>query len=415
MKLFTRYARVNFLATILVLIVGSFCYFFIIRFVLIRQLDDALKIEEAEILDYVAQKGKLPEPTNYKDQMIVFGPAEKGLKRQFRSTYQDPEGNRGHEPFRQLEFPIEAGGVRFSVTVSKSQVETEDLLWLIVAITVGVIILLLLIQFLLNRYLLQRIWTPFYGTLGAIQKFNLQSRSPLQRHPSDIDEFSSLDLAVNQMTDKIIGDYQALKDFADNASHEMQTPLAVINSKLDLLLQERDITELQGRHLQAMYDAVGRMSRLNQSLLLLTKIGNDQFGRGASVALHDLVREKVAQLEEMAVAHKLQFTTHVEEATVNMDPYLADILLNNLFSNSIRHNTEGGSVRVDLRQGTLEVANTGEPLPFEADRIFDRFAKGKHSESTGLGLAIVRQICEVHGCTISYRWTGIEHLFTLVF
>jgi signal transduction histidine kinase len=415
MRLFTRYARVNFLATILVLIVGSLCYFFIIRFVLIRQLDDALRIEEAEIMDYVAQKKRLPEPANYKDQMIVFGAAEAGLRRHFHSTYRDAEGRRGHEPFRQLVFPVEVGGVRYSVTVSKSQVETEDLLWLIVAITVGVIVLLLLIQFLLNRYLLQRIWTPFYGTLGAIQQFNLQSRSPLRRHPSDIDEFSSLDEAVNQMTTKIIGDYQALKDFADNASHEMQTPLAVINSKLDLLLQEKELSEVQGRHLQAMYDAVGRMSRLNQSLLLLTKIGNDQFDRSTRVAFDELVRGKLAQLEEMAGAHRLQVTTHVEDASLSMDPYLADILLNNLFSNSIRHNVLGGHIRVDLRPGTLVIANTGDPLPFEADRIFDRFARGGHSGGTGLGLAIVRQICEVYGYSITYAWTGSEHLFTLMY
>jgi signal transduction histidine kinase len=406
---------VNLLATIAVLIVGSLCYFFIIRYVLIRQLDDTLKIEEAEILDYVRQKGRLPEPANYKDQLIAFELTGNGLKRSFQSVEIAPGSGQGREPYRQLAFPVEAAGQMYKVTVSKSQVETEDLLWLIVLITTVVIILLLLIQFLVNRYLLRRIWTPFYGTLGAIKKFNLQNRVPLQRHPSDIDEFASLDEAVNQMTEKITGDYQTLKDFADNASHEMQTPLAVINSKLDLLLQEQGLSEAQGKHLQAMYDAVGRMSHLNQSLLLLTKIGNDQFARQGRVAFHTLVREKLGQLEEMAGARQLRVTSHVDEAYLSMDPYLADILLNNLLANGIRHNAEGGSIHVDLQSSSLAITNTGEPLPFAAERIFDRFVKGGRSEGTGLGLAIVQQICRVYGFDITYAYAGGEHRFTLSF
>ena len=272
-----------------------------------------------------------------------------------------------------------------------------------------------MIQFLVNRYLLRRIWTPFYGTLGAINKFNLQQRVPLERHPSDIDEFASLDEAVNRMTDKIISDYQSLQDFTDNASHEMQTPLAVINSKLDLLLQEEGMNEIQGRHLQAMYDAIGRMSQLNQALLLLTKIGNDQFSNGGKVALDDLLIKKQLQLEEFAGARKLTVTSHIEPSQVTMNAYLADILLNNLLANSVRHNILGGHIHLHLDQERLTISNTGEPLPFPADRIFDRFVKGGGSEGTGLGLAIVLQICRKHNHSISYVQDGDEHFFTLRF
>jgi signal transduction histidine kinase len=414
-KLFSRYSRVNLLATILVLIVGSLCYYVIIRYVLIRQLDDTLRVEEAEILDYARQKGRLPEPANYKDQLIRFEPAGPGLSRHFQSRQLFVEPERERKPYRQLVFPVEVNGQVTRVTVSKSQVETEDLLWLIVLITVGVIVLLLLIQFILNRYLLRRIWTPFYGTLAAIRKFNLQSREPMERNRSDIDEFASLDQAVGQMTGKIITDYQTLKDFADNASHEMQTPLAVINSRLDLLLQEQGLDESRGRHLQAMYDAVSRMSRLNQSLLLLTKIGNDQFNQDIQVPMHDLVRSKLAQLEEMAEARQLKVSSRIDEVFLVMDPYLADILLNNLLTNSIRHNVNGGEIHVDLSPGSLVIANSGLPLAFPPARIFDRFVKSGPSEGTGLGLAIVLQICEKYGYAVQYAGEGERHRFSILF
>ena len=415
MKLFDKYSRFNLLAKILVLLLGSICYYFIIRYVLLRQLDDTLRIEEAEILDFVKLKNHLPEPANYKDQLISFEDSEPGLKRHFQSKGLFIHSDQERKLYRQLIFPVTANGQTYQAIVSKSQVETEDLLGLIVLITVGVIVLLLLIQFIVNRYLLRKIWTPFYGTLESISQFNLMNRKPMPRQLSDIDEFVSLDGAVNLMTNKIIGDYETLKDFADNASHEMQTPLAIINSKLDLLIQEQGLNEKQGRHLQAMYDAVGRMSQLNQSLVLLTKIENDQFSIAEPVHLHNLINEKLVQLEEMAGTKLLMISSEIGEANLHMNFYLADILLNNLLSNAIRHNIDGGNIWVTLDPEQLIISNSGLPLPFDPDLIFERFIKSGHSQGTGLGLAIVRQICDKYNYQASYSYKDQIHKFTVRF
>jgi signal transduction histidine kinase len=415
MKLFDKYSRFNILATILVLLLGSICYYFIIRYVLLRQLDDTLRIEEAEILDFVKLKNHLPEPANYKDQLISFEDSEPNLIRHFQSRGLFIQSDQERKPYRQLIFPVTVNGQTYQAIVSKSQVETEDLLGLIVLITVGVIVLLLLIQFIVNRYLLRKIWTPFYGTLESIRQFNLMNRKPMPRHISDIDEFVSLDAAVNLMTNKIIGDYETLKDFADNASHEMQTPLAIINSKLDLLIQEQGLNEKQSRHLQAMYDAVGRMSHLNQSLVLLTKIENDQFSLAEPVQLHDLVNEKLAQLEEMAGTRLLKISSEIREAKLCMNLYLADILLNNLLNNAIRHNIDGGNIWLTLDPEQLVISNSGLLLPFEHALIFERFIKSGHSQGTGLGLAIVRQICDKYHFQVSYSYKDQIHKFTVRF
>ena len=415
MKLFNKYSRFNILAAILVLLLGSICYYFIIRYVLIRQLDDTLKIEEAEIHDFIKQKHQLPEPANYKDQLISFEQTGKEEKRHFQSVDLHFMNDKEGKPYRQLVFPVIVNGITYRVTVSKSQLEADDLLGLIVLITIGVIILLLLIQFILNRYLLRKIWTPFYETLESISQFNLTNRKPMPRHQSDIDEFVSLDSAVNQMTGKIIGDYETLRNFADNASHEMQTPLAIINSKLDLMIQEHGLTEKQGSHLQAMYDAVGRMSQLNQSLLLLTKIENNQFDLAESLGLQQMVREKLAQLEEMADTKHLEITRNIDESFQKMNHYLADILLNNLLFNAIRHNIERGKIAVTLNQEKLIISNTGLPLPFNPSQIFDRFTKTGNSEGSGLGLAIVKQICEKYHYQLVYTQDGLSHIFTILF
>ncbi len=419
MKLFTKYSRVNLVAAILVLLLGGICYYFIIRYVLIRQLDDTLKIEEAEILDHIKTKGSLPEPANYRDQQIQFtltdGKAPGKSRRKFINTTRYTEKDREYKSFRQLLFPVTVNGRLYTVTVAKSEEETEDLLELIVLITVGVILLLLLMVFLANRFLLRRIWSPFYETLDAIRQFNLSSRQLTGRKDSLIDEFRDLDNAIGQMTDKIIRDYEMLKNFADNASHEMQTPLAIINSKLDLLIQGHSLDEKQTRQLQDMYDAVGRLRQLNQSLLLLTKIENNQFAQMEQLSIDDLLNRKLIQFEELIAAGGLRVTRETSRESIEMNGYLADILLNNLLSNAIRHNRGDGDIHILLRDGRLILSNTGPLLHFDPSTIFDRFVKGSHSGGTGLGLAIVRQICDNYHFKLDYAYRDERHTVTIYF
>jgi signal transduction histidine kinase len=378
--------------------------------VLIHQLDDTLKIEEAEIMNHVKTRDRLPEPANYRDQQISFTPSPAAIKRKFINTHWFDPRHHQNRPFRQLLFSVVAGGQTYTVSVGKSEVETEDLLGWIVLITAGMILLLLGILFLAGRLLLRKLWRPFYDTLDAIRQFNLSSRKPLPPRDTKIEEFKSLDAAIEQMTHKILKDYEMLKNFTDNASHEMQTPLAIINSKLDLIIQDQGLEEKHLRQLQAMYDAVGRLSKLNQSLLLLTKIENNQFAHTDQVALTPLIEEKLLQLEDLTRARNLTVHTDLDKVSARMNAYLADILLNNLLVNAIRHNLEGGSLNILLQEDGLRISNTGPALHFDPAAIFDRFTKSNHSDGTGLGLAIVKQICDNYGFPLSYSYNNNVHL-----
>jgi signal transduction histidine kinase len=189
----------------------------------------------------------------------------------------------------------------------------------------------------------------------------------------------------------------------------MQTPLAIINSKLDLMIQDQGLGEKHLRQLQAMYDAVGRLSKLNQSLLLLTKIENNQFAHADPVALAPLIEEKMVQFEDLIRTRNLTVHTLLDNGKPRMNAYLADILLNNLLINAIRHNREGGQLDIRLQEDLLLISNTGPAFLFDPTTIFDRFTKGSHSDGTGLGLAIVKQICDNYGFPLLYSYSDNIH------
>lgn len=417
MKLFTRYSRVNIIASVLALLAGSLAYYFSLHYFLIEQLDDTLKVEEAEILDHVRTKGTLPEPSSYRDQETSFALTDAPVTRAFHNI--DRRSPRRHHneirTYRQLLFPVSVEGKVYAASVIKSEEETDDLLEMMMLITAGIILFLLILLFVAGRLLLRRIWRPFYDTLESIRRFNLSSHALFPARETNIDEFKSLDLAVGQMTQKIIRDYEMLKNFADDASHEMQTPLAIINSKLDLLIQDPALEEKHLRQLQAMYDAVSRLRQLNQSLLLLTKIENNQFTHADPVDLAPLLENKLTQLEDLIQNRQVRVHATLESCPLRVNAYLIDILLNNLLINAVRHNQHQGRLDIRLQDHVLRISNTGPVLSFGADVIFDRFTKGAHSDGTGLGLAIVRQICDNYGFALSYTYEDPLHVISIRF
>lgn len=450
MRLFTKYSRVNILASVLALLIGSVGYFFAVRYVLLHQLDDSIRIEEDEILDNVAKNGQLPKPANYRDQQIAFIPVQEPVQRRFINTSwgdvqakigsvlpaaheeeehgannpnsgssrrggRRPRRRDADDPCRLLVFPVKVGDQYYTAYVSKSAEEAEDLLVVIMYITAGMILLMLGVLFLANRLLLRRIWQPFYHTLDGIRAFNLSSRQLMPAETTDIEEFRLLDEAARQMTGQISRDYEMLRNFTENASHEMQTPLAIINSKLDLLIQDPRMREEHHLPVGAMYDAISRLRQLNQSLLLLTKIENNQFPQTETLDLAPLIVEKVAQLEDPLKDRQLQIETDLNELRVAINNYLADILLNNLLINSIRHNKQSGAILIQLRDGALRISNSGPAPGFDPATIFDRFVKGSHSGGTGLGLAIVRQICDNYGFAVGYTYMNELHTVEIRF
>lgn len=418
MKLLARYNRANIIATVIVLLLSGLCYYFVIRYVLLNQLDDDLKVEEQEIVDYAKTNNSLPNPSTYKDQQISFIANETtAVKRTFSNVAGYSREENENITLRQMVFPIVVSGKKYTVTISKSEEETEDLIRLILLLTSGIVLVLLTSLFMINRFVLNKLWAPFNNTLKEMKQFNLSNNKALALDDTRITEFADLNETVSVMSSRVRQDYNSLKTFTENASHEMQTPLAIINSRLDVLIQDESLTEFQTKQLQGIYDALDRLSNLNASLLLLTKIGNKQFSQRVPIRLDEIVSQKLDQLEELTEGKKLLIHLAADPTSIEFDPQLTDILVSNLLNNAIRYTGTEGTINIKVRNSTLSVSNTSAIPALDPDKVFKRFYR--HHDTTadgnGLGLSIVSQICELGNYTATYIYKDKRHHFYIHF
>jgi signal transduction histidine kinase len=216
------------------------------------------------------------------------------------------------------------------------------------------------------------------------------------------------------MSEKILQDYMNLKEFNENAAHELQTPLAVIKSKLDLLIQNEKMDESQMNLINSIYEATTRMSRLNQGLLLISRIQNNQFNVSEEVNIETIVDSTLVHFGEMIDLQFIRVTKqYIDPMVVHMNRTLAEILVNNLLSNAIRHNIQNGSIHITMNAKIFTIANTGPSLNVDPRQLFERFRKSdERLGSVGLGLSIVQKICTLYQLTASYNYS--EGLHTLV-
>ena len=412
MKLFTRYNRINLLATVFIFLLAILTFYFFLRHVLIRQVDEDLEIEQEEIKNYAAQYNKLAEIIQVNDQDIYYAATTKPLG---RSVYKTITEKAGWEDTRQLIFSLRVQDRWYNITVTKSLEGTDHLTRSVATIALITILLILAASFIVNRLVLHRLWRPFYGTLTAMEQFRLGSNRQLQLPESNIDEFVFMNTTLQQATQKAEQDYILLKEFTENASHELQTPLAIIQIKLELLMQD-NLTEAQSMALQAANEAIQKLSRFNKSLLLLAKIQNNQFADKVPVELKAIIENKIHAFKEILEAEQLSLHFSLQETTVLMNTDLAAMLINNLFSNAIKHNMNGGEINLLLLDTCFTISNTGDGVIIDESRLFTRFYNPANAKNnTGLGLSIIKQICDASGFAIQYQFMNNQHSFSILF
>ncbi len=414
MKLQAQYNKISFFSSAIVLLIAGAGYYFLLHYVLEKQLDDTLRVEQVEIHDFIETNHSLPPATTYKDQRIEFKKIENPLPQRFNSLTLYNEEEKEYELSRQLTFPVQVSGQYYMASVTKSEEATQQIIGSILLITLGLIILLSVLLFFANRFLVQRLWKPFRNTLAAIRNFQLDAPSPIKAEKAAIQEFNELNENISQMTDKVVKDYLLLKNFTDQASHEMQTPLAVINSKLDVLIQDPSLSEKNLRDLQVIYDSVERMSKLGQSLMLLTRIENNQFADREEIDIKDIAEKITKEFLEWTTAKSLSITNEIGRLVINMNRQLAGTLVANLVVNAIKHTTKGQEISLFSDRKVLTVANPGESA-LAGEMIFTRFWKSEYSDGTGLGLAIAKQICDHYGYSLSYEFRDRAHYFSVTF
>jgi signal transduction histidine kinase len=310
------------------------------------------------------------------------------------------------EMMRKLNVTKNVAGKFFEIIMIDVIIEDSDIYESVVQIITKLFALFTLVMivgtFLMSRNLLG----PFKGTLKRIRNFKVQDPSPLQLPHTSTSEFRQLNQILIEMAGRAQNEYQVLKKFSENASHEMQTPLAIASGKLDLLTDSDSLTEEQFRLVTSAQKSLKKLSQLGQSLSLLSKIENKEFAVGEETDLSEMLSETLENFNEFFEMKALKLSHDIKPGVkANLNTHLGSILLNNLINNSIKHNIEGGSVDIALDDHHLQIKNTGIKPTVPPEQLFNRFEKnGSVSDSSGLGLAIVKEICDLHSIKINYAY-----------
>lgn len=316
---------------------------------------------------------------------------------------------------RELLFQTAVDDKVYEVTIGSSLSEGKEFGEYIIVVVLIFVLVSVIILFLFNRLISAFIWSPFYDTLSKIKTWNIKKNEVLDFKDTDIDEFHLLNDTVKDLTRQIQSDYHNLKEFTENVSHEAQTPLSIISTKIELLMQETNYNEKQHKLLVQTYNATQRLYKLNEGLILLTRIENKQFVETSSIDLVQAINEKIEVLEDFIEAKEIVVEKVFNaQVTKEVNPVLLTILLNNLFINAIKYNLEKqGIIKITLDEDSISVENTSISDKIGKQFLFDRFNKNSISGSLGLGLSLIKKIVDFYNWHVTYSHKDGIHKFKI--
>jgi signal transduction histidine kinase len=417
MKLLSRTNSYYIFFSVITYIIISGSFYLVVERMIYSEVEERLKVERKDFEQFIVTHGMWDESCYFVENKISLKSVADSLTvfAAFKDTLLFNRYNQQLVPFRELTFYSKIGTNLYKVSIRKSLIESNKLLkfitiTMLLSLSVG-----LLLLFLFLRRTSKKLWQPFYETLSKAKLFEVNDGKALALQKVDIFEFNELNTELEKMTDKISRDYRNLKEFTENASHEIQTPLALINSRVESLIQEQDFKKYQMGWIQDIHESTLRLSKLNHALLLLSKIDNGQFYEQEMIEIGKLFVSKLTEFDEIFHLKDLRVEYHKSgDLILMMNQTLADILITNLINNAVKHNFEGGKINVACSTDHFTIRNTGDPLHVDPQTLFQRFKKqNQASGSLGLGLAIVKKICELYNLRINYSYAGEFHSITI--
>lgn len=418
MKLLTKASRTYFLVSLVIFLAASFVFYFIIRSVIYREIEDRLLLEKYDFELFV-QKWKHWSDENFfvENKIQVVPLQENGINKRivFKDTlmYESFEGEA--MPFRQLTFQAFIDGKPHLVSIRKSMLEPITIIEVVTGTMMSFLAILLVCMFFIHRRLSKTLWLPFYESLARIKAFDWTWQAGKEEEVTfpagEIQEFNELNLALTRMTTQICHDYRSLREFTENASHEIQTPLALITARVEQMIQSENLSGEQLHWIQEIYHSSRRISRLLESLLLLSRIENKQFTDVGEEDLAAFLELKLEDFSDVLKHKQIRVEKKLDQPfRLSISHALQDILFSNLLKNAIRHNLPDGLISISSENGVLEISNTGPDLAVQPEVLFERFRKESgDKESLGLGLSIVRQICDSYDLRVSYLYEKPFH------
>jgi len=419
-KLLTRTSIYYFIFSLLLFIVGGFVFYNVIQSLFDEQIDETLMTEKQLIVEQINYSDSLPDFRTVFGHMIEVSVFDKPLKKSesIKDTVVYDKGVSEMVLCRHLTAANTSLNKKgYVINIYKPIDETRNLLTAILVAMAMLFVSLMGSLLLVNYFISSRAWIPFYRTLRSLGNYNINQVDPLILGETSISEFKMLNKAIERMSKKIRRDFLNLKEFNENASHELQTPLAIIKSKLELLIQNEHLSEEQVQLIRSVHDAAARISKLNQGLLLISKIENNQFQAIEEVDLSKIIQRNLENFDEIIRMKEISLSCDCStQVIVSINKILGEMLISNLVSNSIRHNIQSGKLSIKTDRSMIVISNSGHPLNIEPQLLFQRFRKSdRTTDSVGLGLAIVKQIVDYFNWRIEYEFSNGIHTVTIWF
>jgi signal transduction histidine kinase len=415
MKLLNRISRSWLLFSAIAFVIAGIALFILLNILLSEDIDENLLAGKGRVVQLIKEEGIIPDqpPFTRVEKLSAFT----GKLSYIHDTIMFDSFDKEDKLFRELVSVESINGYQYRITIRNALVEESDLMAAI-GLSFGAVFLLLLAGlFLINKKISRSYWLPFYKTLDEIKKFTHESKDFSLSAKTEISEFIELNETLEKLTKRIQSDYRSLKRFTEDASHEMQTPLAIAQSRLESLMQDKHLKKEESEDIGTALAALGRLSRLTRTLLLIAKIENRQFPDKEEFNLSVLVDHQIDSLKEILAEKNIETKIHTQsQCILNANLFLTESIVSNLVGNSIKHGRENSSILIVISKNYFSITNSGAPRTIAPEKLFERFYKlNKSSESFGLGLSIVKKICEINRWDISYINENELHTVSICF
>jgi signal transduction histidine kinase len=409
MKLINKISNYFLISAVITFAIFAIMLYVIVEHTINNEVDEQLNNVYQKVLKGLMAGQKADFPPFVEINELTNGTIDLGYNNV--NLQMDKESESEGEPFRQYTAVTEIDGKKFVVTVRISLIEKEDMFFSIFFVTIGAVFLFLIILFLINKFSSQKVLKDFYSTLTKLENFSLADNDKLELDKSKINEFAKLNEVVDKLSEKAKSEYRSLKEFTEESNHELQTPVAVVKSKLEMLLQSENLKQDELSLINTAINNLNKLERINKSILLLNKLDHKNLFEESQINLSEEIKNVISNYSDFIDSKKISLNVSLDgQPLIEVNPGLINILLSNLLSNSIKHNFDGGSISIKLNEAVLLITNTGLKPKDNPEIYFNRFHKSTESkDSIGLGLTIVKKICDLYKINIKYEFSDGLH------